>query len=337
MPHTGVEAKPRWREIPRAVRQATESALGSSVRRATRVWGGYGPTPTFRLLLADGRRAFFKATGPADNDFARSALIREQRVYADLSALIAPWAPQHYGGFALDPWQVLLLEDVGPKSVPPWTRASARGVARGLAAFHRSTYGKPLPPWIEPPEQYGVRVARIWDVLEESGDLEEVAALAGDQRNEASRWLQAAMLALTESAQHLSGIKAPHALLHGDVRSDNLRWSEKGLRLFDWPFADAGPAEFDLAAFAQSVTTEGGPEPEQIIAWYRECGDVRPGALDASVASVAGYFANLAWREDIPGLPRVRTFQCAQLRVSLRWAAARLGLPPPTWIESLSR
>ena len=56
----GVEAKPPWRAVPTAVRHEVERLFESPVARAVRVWGGYSPTPTFRLTLADGQRAFFK-------------------------------------------------------------------------------------------------------------------------------------------------------------------------------------------------------------------------------------------------------------------------------------
>jgi hypothetical protein len=52
MPRTGVEEKLPWRSVPTAVRQGVQQALGSPVALGRRVWGGYGPTPTFRLVLA---------------------------------------------------------------------------------------------------------------------------------------------------------------------------------------------------------------------------------------------------------------------------------------------
>jgi hypothetical protein len=83
------------------------------------------------------------------------------------------------------------------------------------------------------------------------------------------------------------------------------------------------------------VTVDRGPEPEQIVAWYAERGPVRSDALDASIAAISGYFADTGWRPEVPGLPRLRRFQRAQLRVSLAWAARRLGLPHPTWLERI--
>jgi hypothetical protein len=55
------------------------------------------------------------------------------------------------------------------------------------------------------------------------------------------------------------------------------------------------------------------------------------------VAAVAGFFAHHAWREPIPGLPRLRGFQRAQLKVSVAWAARRLDLPSPTWLDAVQQ
>ena len=115
MAHTGVEPKPTWRSIPLAVRGAAEAVVGAEVRRAQRVWGGYGPTPTYRLRLTDGRAAFFKAVGPASPDGVRGALAAEERIYRELSNLISPWAPAFRGAVQRDGWHALLLEDSGPE------------------------------------------------------------------------------------------------------------------------------------------------------------------------------------------------------------------------------
>ena len=58
------EAKPIWSVVPEAVRAETERILGARVARAARAFGGYGPSATFRLILDDGRRAFFKGVYP---------------------------------------------------------------------------------------------------------------------------------------------------------------------------------------------------------------------------------------------------------------------------------
>jgi Ser/Thr protein kinase RdoA (MazF antagonist) len=335
MSRTGIEPKPAWRTVPRAVRQTVADALGSPVVAGQRVWGGFTPTPTFRLRLQAGRRAFFKAVYSDSNEFSRHAHQREERIYRELGDLIHPWAPQLLAIRQIDDWQIILLEDLGSKSVPPWTPRLARNVARAFGDFHQATLGRSLPEWIPCLErQLLIRVPR-WELLAQSEDLQEVAKLAGEQAVEALSWLEQAAPILDQSSRTLLDAGEPNAFLHRDVRSDNLRWLDGRLRLFDWPHVGVGPAEYDAAAFAQSVTTEGGPDPEVVMAWYAERAPVRSATLDSAVAFLAGFFADQAWRSEVPGLPRLRAFQQRQLVVTLGWASQRLDLPRPTWLQGL--
>lgn len=335
MSRTGVEPKPPWRVVPMAVREDVRVAMGSPVVQGRRVWGGYGPTPTYRLALADGRRVFFKGINSGSNDFSRAALAREERVYRELSGVIGPWSPRCYAAFQRDDWRVLLLEDVGPKSAPPWTPRLTRGVARAFAGFHAATLGaEDLPSWLPRPRESLARIT--WRlVAQESDDLRAIAAMAGEQTDEALEWLRTALPLLSRLADTAGAIPGPFALLHWDARSDNLRFRDGRLSLFDWPAAEVGRPEFDLVALAQSVAVEGGVAPEQVVAWYEERLPLRPETLDAAVAWVAAFFAFFAWRPEIPGLPRLRAFQRQQLAVTLAWAARRLRLPEARWVSAI--
>lgn len=335
MSRAGVEAKPAWRQVPVAVRERTATALSARVTRASRAWGGYSPTPTFRLLLADGRRAFFKAASPESTAFAQIAHGREERVYEELRDQIGGWSPRRIAAFAVDGWRVLLLEDVGPKSAPPWTPGLARQVAQSLGRFHASTAGHHVPEWVPRPGAHpamGIRPT-AWSFVPD--DVARLAGIAIRREREAEAWLDAHLPVLRAAAAMIADERFAWALLQVDVRSDNLRWANGRLSLFDWPHVGVGPPEFDAAAFAQTVPIEGGPSEEQVMAWYAETWPVDPAALDAAVASIAGYFANYAWAPELPELPRVRTFQRQQLAVTLRWAARRLGLPDPDWVAAI--
>jgi hypothetical protein len=331
----GVEDKPTWSAVPRSVRASTEQVLGAPVARAQRAWGGYSPTPTFRLRLVDGSRAFFKAASPSSTPFAQVAHLREERVYAELGELIGPWAPSVLGSFVEGDWRVLLLEDLGPKSAPPWPAGLARNVARALAKFHRSTLERPVPAWVPRARAhpaFGIDPP-AWGL--ERDEIDGLVGLTGDAARATSAWLETSVSVLADAARQLADPALRHALLHVDVRSDNLRWTRGRLRLFDWPHVGVGPPEFDVVAFAQAVAAEGGPEPEETIRGYAQALDPDPVALDASVAAVAGYFVRNAWLPEIPALPRVRGFQRRQLAASLHWAARRLGLPEPTWTDHM--
>jgi hypothetical protein len=330
MSRTGVEAKLPWRRVPKAVRQQVEAALGAPIVRAARVWGGYAPTPSFRLTLADGRRVFFKATHAESNEFSTQALYAEERIYQELGDLLNRWTPQYYASILHADWHGILLEDLGPKSVPPWTPALARGVARALAAFHLETQGKPLPTWLSRPQD---RLhAESWlRVRTETEGFRHLAAWAGEAAPEALAWFE--LISPTIEALMAAPVLAtePFALLHGDLRSDNLRFRQGRLALFDWPAITVGRAEWDFVAFAQTVTVEGGVAPEQMLAWYGAEFPVDTAAVDSSIAWLFAFFADKAWRGEIPGLPRVRRFQRQQLGVMAQWAARQWALPEPVW------
>jgi hypothetical protein len=287
------------------------------------------------LRLADGRRAFFKGTSPASDQFPIEALKSELRIYRELRGVIELWAPAYITDFAVDGWQALLLEDLGPKSAPPWTPALARRIMRAYAPFHAETIGQPAPAGLAQLDDWFSEESGSWNWSFGRNDVQQLADLAGTRSAEALRWLEAAIPILRQAAASLVDPRWPHALLHFDTRSDNLRWRQGRLYLLDWPHARMGPPEFDFVAFAQSIAAEGGPQPETLIEWYRERGVLREGALDASVASVASYFAFRSWAPALPSLPRIRTWQRQQLQVTLAWAARRLSLPPPDWLDAL--
>jgi hypothetical protein len=308
--------------------------LGSPVARAARVYGGYAPSATFRMILADGRPAFFKGVNASSNDYMRGALPREERVYRELARYIHPWAPALLGSFKRLDWHVLLLEDVGPQTMPPWSPAKARRSARSFAKFHASTHGRPLPRWLSRTEHH--EFAGIWRRLSESGELANTAALARRHEDEAREWLDVALPLLRQTAERLVRLRAPNTLVHFDTRSDNTRLQGEQLRMFDWNFACVGPHELDAAGFAQATEAEGGPSAERTMDWYAEVMPVRDSYVDASVAGIAGYFADRAWRPPIPGVPRVRAFQRRQLKVTLAWVALRFALPEPRWLAAVA-
>jgi Ser/Thr protein kinase RdoA (MazF antagonist) len=309
--------------------------LRANVVRAERVFGGYAPSATFRMRLANGRRAFFKGSYPLPPGSPIQFLtLREERVYRALGARIARWSPRYLGSFERDGWHVLLLEDVGPATIPPWTAARVRRAAREYAKFHRATLGSALPRWLPRDTHAGFGV--FWRTLKRTGELARVPAIAGRRRREAARWIEHALPTLLRTEAQVKRIPRPFALLHFDTRSDNVRLLGDRFVMFDWPFACVGPAEFDLAAFAQGVAAEGGPAPERVLAWYEDVLPLRSAALDASLAGIAGYFADRASRPPMPGLPRLRSIQRRQLKATLPWTARRLGLAEPAWIDAVA-
>ena len=334
MSRQGAEPKPPWSAVPREIKDEVARVLRSQVSRAERVYGGYAPSATFRLRLANGKRAFFKASYPAPKGSGVKWVVDvEDRNYRRLSRLMSPWAPRFFGSFARLGWHVLLLEDLGPRTMPPWTAAKARRATRSYAEFHKSTLGRALPRGLSR-TQHG-DFAGFWGELAKARDLDRVASLARRRKDEAREWIDVALPVLRQFEDGLGKTKPPFALLHFDTRSDNTRLHGDLLRIFDWPFASAGPAEFDVTAYAQGVTADGGPEPERVLAWYEEVLPLRADAIDSSLAGISGFFADRSWKPEIPGLPRVRSFQRRQLKTCLAWTARRWDLPEPRWLDAV--
>jgi Phosphotransferase enzyme family len=329
------EDKPAWLVVPARLKEAVARVLGSQVVRARRTFGGYAPSATYVLTLADGNRAFFKGTYPLPAGSGVSwALDREEVVYRRLGRVIRPWAPEYFGSVRADGWHAVLIEAVGGTAVVPWTHAKAMRAVRSYAAFHASTLGRPMPNWLSHTQHRDFAV--FWrQIASDEEAVERLAALAGERIGEASDWLRTYAATLRRGEEALRRAAEPYALLHFDTRSDNIRLEGSLLRMFDWPAASVGPAEFDVAAFAQSIEAEGGPGCEAVIGWYESELPLRRDVLIGSVAGIAGYFADRAPRPAVPGLPRLRSIQRRQLRVSLNWAARLLDVPEPSWLSTV--
>jgi aminoglycoside phosphotransferase (APT) family kinase protein len=111
------------------------------------------------------------------------------------------------------------------------------------------------------------------------------------------------------------------ALLHSDVRSDNICFRGGRALLVDWNHSCVGNPAFDVAFWLPSLALEGGPQPDELAETVS--------GVDDFAAYVAGYFASRAGLPPPPGAPRARAIQRAQLEVALPWAARVLGIAPP--------
>jgi Phosphotransferase enzyme family len=275
--------------------------LGTEVRALTRVESS-GYTVAYHGIaeLADGTTAFVKAaTEPVTAKFIRD----EQRV---LASLRGPFVPDVLALDDEDP-PLLVLEDLRAAHwPPPWDDSMIGAVREALAALATT----PPPDVVPPVGTHRDRLVTGWEEIE--ADPVPFLSLGVCSPG----WLDAALPALREASE-----SAPidgDALLHLDVRSDNLCIAERGAVLVDWNHACLGNPDLDLAAWLPSLRLEGGPEPEGLL----------PDA-PGFAALLAGFFGSRAGLPAPLTAPRVRPFQLAQLRVALPWAARELGLASP--------
>ena len=141
---------------------------------------------------------------------------------------------------------------------------------------------------------------------------------AEDRRVPLDHWCRAHLDELAVVEARWEQVTAGDGLIHGDVRSDNVLLTERGVVFVDWTSTCTGASWFEVLAMLPSVALEGGGAPESVLA--------RAGldSLDVEqvlpvVAAMAGYFAERGRLPDPPGLPTLRAFQRAQGEVAIVW------------------
>jgi hypothetical protein len=282
---------------PEAVARA-ERLLGGRASSWARVESrGWARNEHWTLVLDDGTRAFAKS---AWLEPSMSGMRLEREVYGLFSG---PFMPRLLG------WEdgdrpLLVLEDLteGAHFPPPWRPGDVEAVLATLAELgEMRVQGLPLFP--DPWPQWAA-------VADDPAPFLSLGIAS-------SAWLEAALpeLLAAESTLPFSGA----AVVHGDVRSDNLCIRGDRAVLVDWNHTTIGNPAFDVAAWLPSLTLEGGPQPDDVA---------DPAAAEFAVA-IAGFFAARAGLPPHEGAPLVRGFQLAQLEVALPWACRVLGIAPP--------
>jgi hypothetical protein len=275
-----------------------ESLLARPIQQVRRASSGYTPALRLVVLLADGRSVFAKIGTTADT----AAWLRaEHRLYQALSgsfmAKLIAWADDGQQ-------PILVLEDLSHAYwPPPWSNAQIRSV---LDTLHEiSAQRVPGLPFLRD----AAHLLDGWQRV--AADPQPFLSLGFVTER---WWDQVLPILLPIDGAH---VVDGAALLHNDVRSDNICFVNGRTVLVDWNLARIGHPNWDIAAWLPSLTAEGGPPPEHIL----------PGAAEFA-AIICGYFASRAGLPSIPDAPRVRHIQRVQLRAALPWMVRAMRLPP---------
>lgn len=255
-----------------------------------------------QMELADGRRCFVKADVRAE---PARALRAEAAVAAELAPGLGPAVVASGTGPSTGAAVVVFEWLDGVRWPPPWRPGDVDAVCRLLTAVAAA----PVPAACAPLSVHrGLLLG--WERIAADAEMREsVGLLDLPMARQAAR--RAPHLRDLAAAADLDG----HHLVHFDVRSDNLYLRDRAAGLVDWAWAARGPTGFDLASWAPSLHTEGGPAP-----WV-----TAPDADGPLVALLAGYWASQAVLPEPPGSPGLRALQRRQLGSTLDWLA-QLGL-----------
>jgi hypothetical protein len=279
----------------------TEAALGLTASSWQAVKSRIGNSRgRWIVRLSGGLSAFVKA--PYDEASAlwlRTEALVYQRVKGRFLPRLLAWDGE-----------VMVLEDLSEAEwPPPWT---SEGVALVRAALDEVAQAAPpagLPPLTD---LRGLVVDSGWPVIQADPKPFLSLGLCGEA------WLSASMPELHAAAQTVD--LAGSALVHVDIRSDNLCLRDGRALFVDWNQASVGNPRFDLAEWLPSLAAEGGPPPEQLMPEA----DAAPFA-----AAFAGLWGARATLPAPPELPGLRELQRMQAAAALAWSARALGLPAP--------
>ena len=297
-----MNAEPSTSQLPERIADCVQDVLGArpiSTRRVSHQ--GCTPTERFVVALPDGATAFIKA---AVSERTAGDLRREHFIYTQVRG---PFMPQFLGWRDDGALPILLIENLEDAFwPPPWTRGHIETVQRTLSQVAAT----PAPPGLDSLETVRDELSGWRRVADDPRPFLSLQLCS-------ARWLEAALPALLAASD--AAVLEGDALLHIDVRSDNLCLRNEQAALIDWNHAARGNALVDVVGWLPSLHDEGGPAPDEIVG--DEGADI--------TALLTGYFASRAGLPPVSDAPRVRPLQLRQLAVALPWAARVLSLPPP--------
>jgi hypothetical protein len=311
-----------WPDLPPHVRRTVEHLAGAPVAQATTQPGGFSPGLAARLLLTNGRRCFAKSVNatahPIEGTFHRT----EARVSAALPNSTA--APCLLGTADDGDWVSLVFEDVaGRQPAVPWRADDLTRVLDAMTTLAERLTPSPvhLPPPADP------RLGGWREIIagEGSGRLvDRLARLVPEAAGELER--------LVETEAGWPEAARGDTLLHFDIHAHNILLTTHpsgsaaagGVVFVDWPHARIGAAFLDLLILLCGVAT-GGTDPEPLARPHPLLRGVDPGAVDAVLAALAGFWSGGAVRASGMDrrLLRLRSVQLAYGRAALRWLVRR--------------
>ncbi|MCM0621871.1 phosphotransferase family protein [Nocardioides bruguierae] len=314
VPHGRTVRRVEWGFLPRPVRTAVETRLGSPVVEAHSASAGWTAGLASSLVCADGSTHFVKAASLRAQPAFAAAHRAEASVLGVLTGHAGVPAPALRWSTEVDEWVLLGLEDVeGRLPSRPWTRPDLTAVLDSLA-----TSAEVLPAAASALERAGV----LTDLADDLSDWPLLVPLLSGLREDLAPervWERVA-----DAAAVLASAVTGDALVHGDLRDDNLLLADDGRVVWcDWPWAARGAAWADLVWLLTSAATDPGLDPEPLLRAHPLAAGVEDEAVDALLAGTAGYLLTTAERKPPATSPFLRRHQRQQGEAALAWLRAR--------------
>ena len=210
-----------WWQLPDHVRSRVESSLGSEVVEAVMQTGGYSQGAKARIRTRKGRRAFVKALSVDRNAPSVELYRTEAEVMPHLPAGLP--VPRLLDAYDDGTWVALVMEDIeGHPPAIPWDHRELDRVAGAITDLRVALDPS---PWPDAPTfaEFNGGVVQAWRDL--------VASPPPDLDPSIRRMVDR----LAAERVDLVEVGRGDALLHDDIRSDNLLLTPDGRVVFvDW-------------------------------------------------------------------------------------------------------
>jgi aminoglycoside phosphotransferase (APT) family kinase protein len=303
-----------WRDLPRHVRTRIAELAGTQVTAEIGATTGFSPGFAAVLELADGSQAFVKAVSAEQNPESPDLARREIQVAGALPPGVP--APKLLWSHDDGEWVVVGFDVVhGRAPEQPWRPEELTQVLDALTLI-ADAQPQPSPALPRYDEAMAATFSGWRSILRTASAAQIAAAIEGD---ELSAWAVGHLDQLAVWEQDGLRAIAGDALVHGDLRADNIILDGALTWFIDWPHAALGAPWADLAFMLPSVAMQGGGDPQTIF-WSHPVSDgVTPHDLRAGLAGLAGYFAASSYQPAPIGIPNLRAFQRAQAATALEW------------------
>ena len=316
VPYDKTAIRPRYEELPAVVRADIAARLGGEPVSVNAAGGGFTGGFAGVLTTADGNHMFVKAAGP-QTPFVVDAYTREAHFNPALPADVP--APRLRYSAQINDWVVLGMEPVAGKA--PRLPFTSHELNLMLTAWEQAAAA--LTPAPLNLVDLGVR-----DFALDAGPrfTHFAAAAAGDVE---PTWMPVDIHGrLEELAQLEKDVPlALHgdAVVHGDLRPDNVILGEDRAWICDWNFSCIGAPWFDTVSLL--ITAHGdGHDAERLFWEHTTSRDVSSHQLDAVLAGVAGYYLSNGSRPLIDRVsPYLRQHQRWNGLATLDWLSQRRG------------
>ena len=301
-----------WWQVPEHVRSAVEASLGADVVEAVTQGGGYSPGAAVRVRLASGGHAFVKALGVDLHSTSVGLYRNEAETMPHLPADLP--VPRLLDVYDDGDWVALVYEDVeGLHPEIPWRSDELDRVAGAIAGLGAALDPSPWP------------AAPIFADVN-AGFMQAWQAWAMSPPPDLDSSVRRMLDRLAADEVDLAEVVRGEALLHNDIRSDNILLTPDGRVVFlDWGMPCKGAVWQDLMMFAFIAEFQGGADADLLVRNHPLTRDIAESSIDVVV--VAGYAAYrlLAQRPVDPLMPDSNAYHIACAEASLRWLQRRVA------------